>query len=151
MLLSCPTLCHPTPWTAACQAPLSATVSWSLLKFVSIELVMLSNHLVLCCLILLLPSIFPSIRVFSNESALYIRWSKYWSFSISPSNEYSQLISFRNDWFDLLQSKGPLRVFSSTTIQKQKWLYYFAFSHQQWMSVPHPGSICWQCSRFWPF
>ena len=111
-----------TPWSAACQVPLSFTMSRSLLKIMSIELVMLSNHLVLCCLILLLPSIFPSIRVFSNESALYIRWSKYWSFSISPSNEYSQLISFRNDWFDLLQSKGLLRVFSSTTIQKHQFL-----------------------------
>ena len=126
---SCPAFA--IPWTAVHQVPLLSTVSRSLLKIMSIELVMLSNHLVLCCLILLLPSIFPSIRVFSNESALYIRWSKYWSFSISPSSEYSQLISFRNDWFDLLQSKGLLRVFSSTTIQKQKWLYYFAFSHQQ--------------------
>ena len=92
-----------TPWTAARQAPLSFTISWSLYKLMSIESVMPSNHYVLCHSLLLLPSIFPSIRVFSNESALCIRWSKYWSFSfsISPSNEYSGLISFRNDWFDL--------------------------------------------------
>ena len=91
-----------TPWTAACQASLSFTISQTLLKFMSIELVMPSNHLILCCPLLLLPSIFPSIRVFSNESALCIRWSKYRSFSIGPSNEYSGLISFRIDWFDLL-------------------------------------------------
>ena len=89
-----------TPWTAACQASLSTTKSQSLLKLMSIELVMPSNHLILCHPLLLLPSIFPSIRVFSNESVLNIRWSKYWSFSfsISPSNEYSGLISFRMDW-----------------------------------------------------
>ena len=90
-------------WTAACQASLSFTISLSLLKFVSIELVMPSNHHILCHP-LLLPSVFPSIKVFSNELSLRIRWSKYWSFSfnISPSNEYSELISFRMDWFDLL-------------------------------------------------
>ena len=92
-----------TPWTAAHQASLSFTISQSLLKFMFIDLVTLSNHLILCSP-LLLPSIFPSIRVFSNESALCIRWPKYWSysFSISPSNEYSGLISFRMDWLDLL-------------------------------------------------
>ena len=92
-----------TPWTAAHQASLSTTNSQSLLKFMSIELVMPSNHLILCHPLLLLPSIFPSIRVFSNESILHIRWSKDWSFSfsISPSNEYSGLISFRIDWCDL--------------------------------------------------
>ena len=91
------------PWTGARQASVSFTVSWSLLKLMSIEWVMLSNHLILCHPLLLLPSIFPSIRVFSNESALHIRWPKYWSFSfsLSPSNEYSGLISFRIDWFDL--------------------------------------------------
>ena len=90
-----------TPWTAACQAPLS--ISWSLPKFMSIELVILSNHLILCCHLLLLPSIFPSIRVFSSELALRIRWSEYRSFSfgISPSDEYSGFISFSIDWFDL--------------------------------------------------
>ena len=91
-----------TPWTAARQASLSITNSWSLLKFMSIELVMPSNHLILCHPLLLPPSIFPSIKVFLNES-VHIRWPKYWrfSFSISPSNEYSGLISFRIDWFDL--------------------------------------------------
>ena len=93
-----------TPWTAAHEASLSSTISQSLFKFMSIESVMLSNHLILCRPLPLLPSIFPSIRVFSNKSALPIRWPKYWSvsFSISPSNEYSGFISFRVDWFDLL-------------------------------------------------
>ena len=92
-----------TPWTAACQASLSITNSQSLLKLMSIESVMPSNHLILCHPLLLLPSIFPSIRVFPNKSVLHIRWPKYWSFSfnISPSNEYSGLISFRMDWLDL--------------------------------------------------
>ena len=104
--LSCLTLCD--PWTATRQDSLSFTNSQSLLKLMSIESVMPSNHLILCCPLLLLPSIFPSIRVFSNESALRIRWPKYWSFSfnISPSNEYSGLISFRMDWLDLLASRG---------------------------------------------
>ena len=107
-----------TPWTAACQAFLSFTISWSLLKLTSIELVMPSNHLILCRPLLLLPSSFPSMRVFSNESVLRIRWPKYWSFSfnISPSNEHPGLISFRMDWLDLLQSKGLSRVFSNTTV-----------------------------------
>ena len=93
-----------TPWTAACQASLSLTNSWSPPKPMYIESVMPSNHLILCCSLFLLPSIFPSIRVFPNESALHIRWPKYWSFSfsINPSNEYSGLISFRMDWLDLL-------------------------------------------------
>ena len=99
-LLSCVQL-FVTPWTTAHQSSLSFTTSQSLLKLMPIESMMLSNHLMLCCP-LLLPSIFPSIRVFSNELALHIRWSKYWSFSISPSNEYSGLISFRIDWLDLL-------------------------------------------------
>ena len=100
-----------TPWTAAHQASLSITNSRSLLKFMSIELVMPSNHLILCRPLLLLPSVFPSIKVFFNESALLIRWPKYWSFSfsISPSNEYSGLISFRMDWLDLLAVQGPLK------------------------------------------
>ena len=100
-----------SPWTAACQAPLSITNSWSLLKLISIESVMLSNHLILCPPLLLLPSIFPNIRVFSNESVLHIRWPKYWifNFSISPSNEYSGLISFRIDWFHLLAIQGTLK------------------------------------------
>ena len=97
-----------TPWTAACQASLSITNTWSLLKLMSTELVMPSNHLILCHPLLLMASIFPSIRVFPNESALPIRWPKYWcfSFSISLSNEYLRLISFRIDWFDLLAVQG---------------------------------------------
>ena len=91
-----------TPWTAAHQGPLSSTISWSLLTFLSIELVMLTNHLILCRPLLLLPSIFPSIRVFSNESAFCIRWPKYWNCSMSPSNENSGLISFKIDRLDLL-------------------------------------------------
>ena len=98
-----------TPWTAAHQAFLSFTVSWSWPKFMSIESVMLCNHLILCCPLLLLPSVFPSIRVFSSESALHIRWPKDWSFSIDSSNEYSKLISFRIDWFDLLAVRGTLK------------------------------------------
>ena len=100
-----------TLWTAARQASLSIINSRSLLKLMSIELLMPSNHLILCHPLLLLPSIFPSIRVFSNESVLHIRWPKYWSFSFStsPSNEYSGLISFRMDWFDLLAVHGTLK------------------------------------------
>ena len=100
-----------TPWTAALQASLSITNSRSLLKLMSIELVMPSNHLILCCPLLLPPSIFPSIRIFSNESVPHTRWPKYWSFSfsISPSNEYSGLISFRIDCFDLLAVQGTLK------------------------------------------
>ena len=100
-----------TSWTAALQVPLFFTVSRSLFRSMSSEWVMPSSHLILCCPFLLLPSIFPGIRVFSNESALRIRWPKYWSFSfsISASNEYSELISFRMDWLDLLAAQGTLR------------------------------------------
>ena len=100
-----------TPWTAARQPSLSITNSWSPPKLMSVESVMPSNHLILCHPLLLLPSIFPSIRVFSNESAFRIRWPKYWSFSfnISPSSEYSGLISFRMDWLDLLAVQGTLK------------------------------------------
>ena len=100
-----------TPWTAARQAFLSITNSWSLLKLMSIKLVILSSHLILCCPLLLLPSVFPSMRVFPSESVLCIGWPKYWSFSfsISPSNEYSRLISFRMDWLDLLAVQGTLK------------------------------------------
>ena len=106
-----------TPWTAACQASLSITNFWRWLKLMSIESVMPSNHLILCRPLLLLPSVFPSIRVFPNESILCIRWPKYWSFSfsISPSNGYLGLISFRTDWFDLLAVQGALK--SSPTPQ----------------------------------
>ena len=102
-----------TPWTAARQASLSITNSWSLLGLMSIELMMPSNHLILCHPLLLPPSIFPSIRVFSNESVLPLRWPKYWSFSFSicPSNEYSGLISLRMDWIDLLAIQGTLKSF----------------------------------------
>ena len=112
-----------TPGTTACQASLSITHSWSLLKLMSIESTMPSNHLILCCPLLLLPSIFPSIRVFSNDSILHIRWPKYWSFSfnISPSNKHSGLISFRVDWFDLLAVQGLSRVFSNTTVQTHQF------------------------------
>ena len=108
--LSCVRL-FATPWTAARQASLSITNSWSLLKLMFIKSVMPSNHLILCHPLLLLPSIFPSIRVFSNESALHMRWLKYWSFSfsISPFNEHPGLISFRMDWLDLLAVQGTLR------------------------------------------
>ena len=111
-----------TPWTAARQPSLSITNSQSLLKLVSIESVMPSNHLILHRPLLLAPSIFPSIRVFSNESVLHIRWPKYWSFSfsISPSNEYSGLISFRRDWLDLL-AVGLSRVFCNTAVQKHQF------------------------------
>ena len=100
----------PTPWTAALQAPLSFTISQSLLKLMPIESVMLSNYLILCHFLLLLLSVFPSIKVFSTESALCVRWLKYWSFnfSMSPFSEYSGLISFRIDWFDLLAVQGTL-------------------------------------------
>ena len=100
-----------TPWNAVCQTSLFFTISWSLLKLMFIELVMSSNHLVLCCPLLLLSYVFPSIRVFSNESALHTRWPKYWnfSFSISPFNEYSGLISFRIDWFDVLAVQRTLK------------------------------------------
>ena len=118
-----------TPWTAACQTSLSITISQSLPKPVSIELVMSSNHLILCHLLLLLPSIFPSIRVFSYESALRIRWPKYWSFrfSISPSNEYLELISFRMNWLDLLAVQGTLKSLLQHHSSKASILWCSAF------------------------
>ena len=118
-----------TPWTAAHEASLSITNSWSLLKLISIESVMPSNHLILCCPLLLLPSVFPSIGVFSNESVLQIRWPKYWSFSfrISPSNEYSGLISFRIDWFYLLAVQGTLKSLLQHPSSKASVLQHSAF------------------------
>ena len=118
-----------TPWTAACQAPLSFTNSQSLLKFMSTELVMLSNYLILCGPLLLLPSVFPSIRVFSNESALLIMWPKYWSFSfsISPSNDYSGLISFRMDWFYLLAAQRTLNSIAALKHHNSKASTLFSF------------------------
>ena len=124
---SCLTLS--TPWTAACQASLSITNSRSLLKLMSIVSVMPSNHLILCCPLLLLPSIFPSIRVTYNESVLCIRWPKYWSFSfsISPSNECSGLISFRIDWLDLLAVQGTLKSLIQHHSSKALILWCSAF------------------------
>ena len=118
-----------TPWTAARQASLSITNSWSLLKLRSIELVMPSNHLILCRPLLLLPSVFPSSRVFSSESVCRIRWPKYWrfSFSISPSNEYSGLTSFRIDWLDLLAVQGTLKSLLQHHSSKSSILQHSAF------------------------
>ena len=112
-----------TPWIAARQASLSITNSWSSLRLMSIESVMPSSHLILCCSLLLLPPVLPSIRVFSNESTFHMRWPKYWSFSfsISLSNEHPGLISFRMDRWTSLQSKGLSRVFSNTTVQKHQF------------------------------
>ena len=121
---------------SARQASLSITNSQSLPKPMSIELVMPSNHLILCCPLLLLPSIFPSIRVFSNESALHIRMPKYWgfSFNISSSNEHPGLISFRMDWLDLRAVQGILKSFSSTAVQK----YQFLSAQPLWSQLSHP-------------
>ena len=119
-----------TPWTAACQASLSITNSWSLLKLMSIELMMPSNHLILCRPLLLLLSIFLGIRVFSKESVLHTRWSKYWSFSfnISPSYEHSGLISFRMDWLDLLAVQGTLKSLLQHHSSKASILRHSAFT-----------------------
>ena len=127
-----------TVWTAARQAFLSFTISRRLLKFMSIGSVMLSNRLIFCCPLLLLPSIFPSIRVFSNESAFCIRWPKYWSFSfsISPSNDYSGLISFRIDWFDLLAVQGTLKSLLQHHNSKASILWRSAFFMVQ-LSCPY--------------
>ena len=129
-----------TPWTEAHQASLSFTSSWSLLKFMCIELVMPSNHLILCHLLLLLPSIFPNIRVFSNESAVHIRWSNYWRFSsnISPSNEYSGLISFRMDWLDLRAVQGTLKSLLQHHSSKTSILQHLVFFMVQ---ISHPNMI----------
>ena len=112
-----------TSWTAAPQASLSITNARSLIRLTSIELVMPFNHLILCQPLLLLPSIFPSVRVFSNQSVLHIRWPKYWSFifNISPSNEHPGLISFRMDWLDLLAVQGTLKSLPNTTVQKHQF------------------------------
>ena len=117
-----------TPWTAARQASLSFNNSWSLFKLMSIESMMPSNHLGLCHPLLLPPSVFPSIRVFSDESVLLMRWPKYWSFSfsISPSNEYSGLISFRMDWLDLLAVQETLKILKSSQHQLQKHQFFSA-------------------------
>ena len=124
-------------WLFACQASLSFTISWSLLTFMSIESVMPSNHLILCRPLLLLPSMFPSIRVFSNESVLCIKWPKYWSFSlsISPSSEYSGLTSLRMDWLDLLAFQGTLKSLLQHHSSKASILQYLAFFPVQ---LSHP-------------
>ena len=144
-----------TLWTAAHQASLSITNSRSLFKLTSIESVMPSNHLILCCALLLLPSIFSSIRVFSNESVFHIRWPKYWSFSfsISPSNEYSGLIPFRIDWFDLLAVQGTLKSLLQHHRTKASIIWCSAFFIVQ-LSYPYMTTgkyhrfdymdLCWQ-------
>ena len=136
-----------TPWTTACQASLSITHSQSLLKLISIESVTPSKHLILCHPLLLLPSIFPSIRVFSNESALHIRWPKYWSlsFSISPSNVYSGLISFRMDWLDLLAVQGTLKSLLQHHSSKASILPCSAFFMVQFS---HPNTTTEKNHRF---
>ena len=137
VIQSCPTLCDAMDG-AACQASVSITNSRSLLKLLSIELVMPSNHLILCCPLFLLPSIFPSIRIFSNESFLYISWPKYWSFSfsISLSNEYSGLISYRIDWFDLLAVQGTLKTLLQQHNSKASILQHSVFFMVQ-LSYPY--------------
>ena len=146
-------------WTAACQAFLSFSVSRSLLKFISMGSVMPSNHLILWCPLLLLPSIFPSIRVFFNESALCIRWPKYWSFnfSISPSNEYSELISFKIDWFDLLAVQGTLKSLlqhhssKASILQHQPSLWSSSHwtIHDYWKDHSLDCTdLCWQSDVF---
>ena len=136
---SCSVMSHSLrpPWTAACQASLSITISRSLLKLTSIESVMLSNYLILCRPLLLPPSIFPSIRVSSNESVLRIRWPKYWNFrfSINPSNEYSRLISFRMDWLDLLAAQRILKSILQHHSSKASILQHSAFFTVQ---LSHP-------------
>ena len=143
-----------TPWTAACQASLPFTIFQSLLRLVSIELVLPPNHLVLCPPLLLQPSIFPSIRFFSSESVLSIRWPKYWSFtfSISPSNEYSGLILFRIDWFDLLAVQGtlessPITQFKSINSLALSLLYGPTLTsiHDYWKNHSFDYiDLCWQ-------
>ena len=132
-----------TPWIAVCRAFQSVNNSRSLLKLISIESVIPSNHLILCYPLLLLPSIFPSIRVFSNDSALHIRWPKYCSlsFSISPSNEYSGLISFRMDWLDLLAVQETLKSLLQHHISKASILWRSAFFTAQ---LSHPIHIHWK-------
>ena len=126
-----------SPWTAACQIPLSSTISWSLPKFKSIESVMPSNHLIICGSFLLCPSIFSSIRVFSNESAVHIKWPGYWSFSfsISPSNEYFVLISFRIGWLDFFAVQGTLKSVFQHHSSKASILRHLVFF--MWNSHVH--------------
>ena len=142
--ICCPIQLFATPWTAH-KASLSCTISQGLFKFMSIELLMLSNHLILCCPLLLLPSIFPIIKVFSNELAFLIRWPKYWSFSFSncPSNEYSELISFRINWFDLLLVQGTFKSFLQHHNSKGSILRHSAFFTVQLSNLyMTTGKIC---------
>jgi len=125
-----------TPWTAARQTSLSILNSWNLFKLVSIKSLMPSNHLILCHPLLLLASVFPSIRVFSNQPILHIRWPKYWSFSISPSSEYSGLISFRVDWLDLLAVQGTLKSLFQHHSSKESVLQHSGFFIVQ-LSYPY--------------
>ena len=136
-----------TPWTAACQAPLSTIISGNLFKFLPIQLVMLSNHHILCHPLLLLPSVFPSIRVLSKQSALPIRWLKHWSFSIRPSCEYSGLISFRTDWFDLLAVQGTLKSLLWYHISKASIVWCSAFFMVQ---LTHLCLTIGHCTPFSP-
>ena len=139
-----------TPWTASCQASLSFTVFQSWLKLMSIESKMPFNHLILCCPLLLLPSIFPSIRVFPNESVLCIRWPKAWSFSTSPYNEYSGLISFRIDWFDLLAVQGTLKSLlqhhSSKASVLRCWAFFMAQLSHLYMTTGKTTALTIQTS-----
>ena len=150
-LLSCVQL-FATPWTTAHQASLSITNSQSLFKLISIESVMPSNHLILCCPLLLLPSIFPSNRVFSNESVLCIKWPKYWSFSfnISPSDEHSGLISFRMDWLDLLAVQGTLKSLLQHCSSNASILWCSAFFIVQ-LSHPYMTTGKMIASTRWTF
>ena len=150
-LLSCVQL-FATPWTAACQASLSITKSWSLSKLTSIESVMPSNHLIHCHALLLLPSNFPSIRVFSNESAVCIRWPKYWSFSfnISPSNEHPGLIAFRMDWLHLLAVQGTLKGLLQHHSSKASILWCLAFFIVQ-LSHPYMTTVKTIALTRWTF
>ena len=126
-----------TPWTAVCQSPLSFAVSWSLLKFTPIELMVLSSLLILCYLLILLPLVFPSIRVFSNELAAHIRWANYWNFSfgISSLDEYSGLISFRIDWLDLLAVQGTLKSLLQHHSSKASIFWCSAFFMVQFLHL----------------
>ena len=130
-----------TPWTAAHQASLSFTMT--LLKLMSIESVMLSNHLILCRPLLLLPSILPGIRVFSNELTLRIKWPKYWSFSISPSNEYSGFLSFKIDWFDLFAVQRTLKRILQPHSLKASILWHSAFFTEKAIA-PHSSTLAWK-------
>ena len=151
-----------TPWTAACQASLSFTISLSLLKLLSIKLVMSSNHLIICRPLLLLPSVFPSIRVISNESAFLIRWPKYrnFSFSISPSSEYSGLISFWIDWFNLLAVQGTLKSLfqhpssKASVLLHSDWNGHSSTPFTSWLYKITENSLNWQsgiCSWVYMF